>query len=1358
MASITVTLASGTSGKLYATASGLMNTASTAPSTRITISCSVASVTGADVELRKATDGSQITNCPMIAITWKPGGYTQEVLFGSTTAGKPMAQFKYGSTTLSYSSTTVPDGGTITVTAVAASGTVDSTAPSDVGIGGYYYAHNGRGGRYNYSDGTYTYEEYAVADSNQGIRSVPARCGNRVPVDVSFKYNGSAKYFIYMMMRGWSGSSAGCPGDMGMLAGSGPIVNSTFQTGWGDSYKTYRMDVFALSASGIYPSLADMPGDGTSESSCPSNSTWITWPADSSLSMYSVKYYATNGSTILRSNTEAKLDLDFEKVSGSAITFYKGDEIYRYLSGDSGTLVIPSGYRFKGWQKSTDGGSTWSSDITSSSGMGKVSSTDVRLKLVVEPNTIVVTFNKGTGNAPNISNTTVTIGNTYGSGTNGWPTDPTKDQDAQYTYSFKGWYTESSGGTKINSSTTVTRTTNQILYAQYNSTLRSYDITYTGTSGSASVNLPYGTAVTIDNAGGSGESSFTVTGAKTVSNPTRTGYTFAGYTYNSSTYTLTATWTAITYTITYDSSSGSAVDSQTYNIATNVTLRGASTRTGYTFNGWKLETAVNTWAAKTYSASENVGTGKYGNLTLVAQWGATSYIATFAPSGGTWSDSTTGNKTVSYNITQTLAAPATISRNGYTFAGWKVTTAGGNWASGTNYNNSPQTKITGATGQYGAVTFTAQWTANTYTATFIAGTGEWSDSSTGSKTSSFTVEQGLKAPDTISRSGYTFSGWKITSSSGNWVADTVYNVNNTTTSFTGTPGKYGNVTFTSQWTPNQYTIDFIINTEGYPTSSDGDAGNVPSKPASRTVTFDTVWAGDGYTSLPGLSSESGSSDNWDEYFDAWKWDYEFVGWFDAETGGQEKTATSPYTVPGNSTLYAHWQKTQKKYNVRWLNYDNTIIKEYVENDEETGEDNRVLAGTILQTLTPDDPVRPGYTFKGWDSIISTDEIDPGPEVLMSDITFIARYEIVTHKIIFTSSKPTTDTLPEPIDFTIENIPSSINRAASRDKHVFVGWSCQSPEELASNDIRNPYPLHWVDSDIVLYARFKVSISEFEPKIGEKGTDEDPSKDNENYGIPIEDLDDTLRYQLKFNIVGDRKTEPVYDISVGTITGSTSSKWTWDYSSSILTKSELSVLMNNVTLVMDIWRCIVYRDTGTLKVTLETWENDSDIKIGEDSKSNEFKAYFWMIPYVNGEVVDDDSDAVLIEGVEAIAMLDLWANGIDKKFTKRFIGNGKSTVDVILRAHSKDKDGKEVLYGAVPRVFICKLDSTESDETYMPDPFICEFEPSDEDNKTYETDPMTVTRHPFPEIEHKSTNDYIQARLRIKVYDSRHYSN
>ena len=475
-ATITINLASGTTGKLYADASSSSNymTYSTQPGSTITIECRYEGASKATVTLKETSDGTQIANCPMILVDWDHGG-RQAVLFSSTTSGKPMAQWKSGSSTISYSPITVNSGGTITVTAVAASGAVDTTAPSDVGIAGYYYAHNGRGGRYNYSNGTYSYEEYTTADTQQGIRSKPARCGNGVPVDVSFKYNGTAKYFIYMMMRGWSGSSAGCPGDMGMLAGSGPIVNSTFKTSWGSGYDEYRMDVFALSASGIYPSLDGMPGDGTSVTSCPSNSTWIKWPADSSLSTHSVKYYATNGTTLLRSNTEAKLDLDFEKVTGSAITFYKGTELYKYLSGDSGTLVIPSGKRFKGWQKK-EGSGSYGNVITTASGLGKVGSSDVSLKLVIEDDNVDITFNANGGTVGGSATTTKSwlIGSTQTLLT---PTAYTKNG---YTVTFAGWYTSASGGTKVGdagASYTVP-SSGKTFYAHWTETANSYIISF----------------------------------------------------------------------------------------------------------------------------------------------------------------------------------------------------------------------------------------------------------------------------------------------------------------------------------------------------------------------------------------------------------------------------------------------------------------------------------------------------------------------------------------------------------------------------------------------------------------------------------------------------------------------------------------------------------------------------------------------------------------------------------------------------------------------------------------------------------------------------------------------------------------
>ena len=84
--------------------------------------------------------------------------------------------------------------------------------------------------------------------------------------------------------------------------------------------------------------------------------------------------------------------------------------------------------------------------------------------------------------------------------------------------------------------------------------------------------------------------------------------------------TLVAQWNPISYTITYDSNGGSAVEPTSYNIEQAVTLASAPTREGYKFDGWKLQTAGGNWIAGDYTADQIIGTGKYGNVTLVAQW------------------------------------------------------------------------------------------------------------------------------------------------------------------------------------------------------------------------------------------------------------------------------------------------------------------------------------------------------------------------------------------------------------------------------------------------------------------------------------------------------------------------------------------------------------------------------------------------------------------------------------------------------------------------------------------------------------------------------------------------------------------
>ena len=78
-------------------------------------------------------------------------------------------------------------------------------------------------------------------------------------------------------------------------------------------------------------------------------------------------------------------------------------------------------------------------------------------------------------------------------------------------------------------------------------------------------------------------------------NPTKTGYTFAGWdktiptTMPAGDMAITAQWQLNQYTITFDTAGGSEVPSITQDYGTAITPPAAPTRTGYTFAGWDRE-------------------------------------------------------------------------------------------------------------------------------------------------------------------------------------------------------------------------------------------------------------------------------------------------------------------------------------------------------------------------------------------------------------------------------------------------------------------------------------------------------------------------------------------------------------------------------------------------------------------------------------------------------------------------------------------------------------------------------------------------------------------------------------------------
>lgn len=232
-------------------------------------------------------------------------------------------------------------------------------------------------------------------------------------------------------------------------------------------------------------------------------------------------------------------------------------------------------------------------------------------------------------------------------------------------YTFDGWYTKATGGTKVTDSTTIMANSSHALYAHW--TPNTYTITFDPNGGSVS------------------QTSKTVTYGSTYGTlpmPTRVGYTFQGWYTSSiggskvtdatsvttdSSRTLYAHWTANTYTVTFDVNGGSvSPTSKTVTYDSTYGDMPTATRIGYTFDGWYT---ASSGGSKVTSAT-SITTASA--LTLHAHWTANTYTVTFDPNGGSVSPT---SKTVTYGAA--YGALPTPTCGSYRFDGWFTAPSGG---------------------------------------------------------------------------------------------------------------------------------------------------------------------------------------------------------------------------------------------------------------------------------------------------------------------------------------------------------------------------------------------------------------------------------------------------------------------------------------------------------------------------------------------------------------------------------------------------------------------------------------------------------------------------------------------------------
>ncbi len=303
-------------------------------------------------------------------------------------------------------------------------------------------------------------------------------------------------------------------------------------------------------------------------------------------------------------------------------------------------------------------------------------------------------------------------------------------------YKFNGWYTSSSGGSKITSTTNVNLTANQTLYAHW-------------TPNTCTVHLS-------TQGGGISTTDITVTCGSTygtIPTPSKPGYTFDGWytalsggtkvtsstiVTNISNHTLYARWTAKTYTISYDANGGTTpTSSKTVTYASTYGTLPTPARTGYTFDGWY------TYASGGTKITSNTTVSITANQTLYAQWTPVTYTVTFNNNGGT------GGPTPQTKIhdTNLILSSAVPTRTNYNFNGWSTSANGSvEYASGATYKNNSD------------ITLYAVWTPiDIYTITYDANGGENAPAPQ-TKYHGISIRLSTQIP---TRDGYTFKGWAV---------------------------------------------------------------------------------------------------------------------------------------------------------------------------------------------------------------------------------------------------------------------------------------------------------------------------------------------------------------------------------------------------------------------------------------------------------------------------------------------------------------------------------------------------------------------------------------------------------------------
>ena len=296
------------------------------------------------------------------------------------------------------------------------------------------------------------------------------------------------------------------------------------------------------------------------------------------------------------------------------------------------------------------------------------------------------------------------------------------------------------------------------------------------------------TIITLLEGGNAGTSEvyfYTVEQTVTLPTPTRTGYTFLGWTGEGITTpqpnvtipkgstgdkTYIENWELTEYNITMDLSGGSGQEKVVYTMTDEDFELPTPTRNGYEFVGWTGE------GITTPQTSVIIPKGSTGNKAYTANWQVIEYTITLDTNGGPVVSP------IKYTVEDSFTLPYLL-RTGYEFVGWTLDGSG----------MIPATPLIIYYGTTGDLRYKAEWRLAEYTITMDL------DGGSGQEKVVYTItDEDFELP-TPTRNGYEFVGW------------TGERITTPQTSVKIPKGSTGNKAYTANWKVIRYTITLVTN-------------------------------------------------------------------------------------------------------------------------------------------------------------------------------------------------------------------------------------------------------------------------------------------------------------------------------------------------------------------------------------------------------------------------------------------------------------------------------------------------------------------------------------------------------------------